>query len=483
MAVGVAAFFAYQAYWAEQHRQVEQAQAQMNLQRVQREWALENALAAAMGGDLDRAEKAISEAETFGASIAQVRRLRGQVAFSRGDSERALVDLEEALKLDPDSVAARGMLAMAYLSFGDIDRYVHTATEMKALTPRTAEDYLFRGYAQQWLGTGLGLEDLNEGVKRSHSPLARAMRADSRKLLAENRADAEEAEQVLTDILAAKESLDDNPYVLSVSLLVHVMAANVYREVGKSERQQTLLEVAKRDALSLKRWDTLTSPFKSLWVYFEQTGQEPALFDLSRRAAENSTAPVFADRYAEALYRRGLCREALEVLERRKAKTFVGDNYRVFILAELHPQDLTLARAAYDEMASRYTAAGHVVYLQELLCLLGYKDEAVAFLRARVQQGSGPPWWKTHLDLLSEQISENEYLKTGDDGSKWGRLGAHHQVALMRLTKADKAGAREHLRQAVQTRVMLNYDADFCRSFLARMEKDDTWPPWIQVKK
>jgi serine/threonine protein kinase/tetratricopeptide (TPR) repeat protein len=478
VAVGVAAFFALQAYQVEQQRLVEQAQAQQDLQRVQRERALENAVAAAMGGDLEKAEKAISEAEAYGASIAQVRMLRGMVAFYRGDFERARVDLEQAVKLDPDSVAARGMLAMAYLGFGDILRYVQTATELEEFPTRTAEDYLFKGYSKQWLGNGL--QDLNEAVKRSHSPLARAIRADQRMLLAEDRADPEEAERVLADVQAAKESLADNPYVLSVSVCAHVVAANVYLEAGKPEKRQAALKEAERDAQALKPWDTLTFPFKSLWVYFDQTGQEPELFDLTRRAAENSEAPVFADRYAQALYRRGQTREALEVLNRRKWKTFLGDYFRVCILAELHPRD---RRAAYEEIAKRYMPEheGFAGYMVNLLCTLGYKDEAVAICRARVQQGLGAAAPKHNLDYWTEVISEHEFLKLMGQ-ARLERFYGHYHVALVRLTKGDRAGAREHLRQAVQIRPILHYAADFSRSFLARMEKDPTWPPWVPMK-
>jgi tetratricopeptide (TPR) repeat protein len=474
----VTAFFGYQGW-----------ESRKQLQMERRQHALDDALTAAMGGDLEKAEMAISEAETHGATPAQVIMLRGQVAFGRGDWERARADLEQAVKLDPDSVAARGMLAMAYLGFGDIQRYGQTTTELDALTPRTAEDYLFKGYAQRWSGSStdpFGLQDLNEAVKRSRSPLARAIRADNRMLLAESRTNLEQAERAVADVQFAKEYLADNPYVLSVSVWVHVVAANLYLEAGNPEKQKEALEEAKRDAGALKRWDTLTFPFESLWVYFEQTGQEPACFDLARRAAEKSDAPIFADKYAQALFRRGQSREALEVLKRRKWNTFLGDYFRVCILAELHPDDRSFARAAYEDMAKRHDqVSGFPLYMLGLKRLLGYKDEAVVTCRALVQQGSGPSWLKaslkTNLDYWTESISENEYLQRVDN--KWARLGAHYQVAIMRLNKGDKAGAREHLRRAVETRVILNYDHDFTRSFLARMEKDPTWPPWLPIKK
>jgi hypothetical protein len=391
------------------------------------------------------------------------------------------VDLEESVKLEPDNVAARGMLAMAYLNFGDILRYIKMATELNGLTPFTAEDYLFKGYAQQWAFADAGLQVLNEAVKRSHSPLAHAMRAANRTLEAELRANPEEVERVLADIQVAKESpLADNPFILSVSVSAHMVAANVYLHAGKQEKRQAELKEAERDAQALKRWDTLTFPFHGFRVYFELTGQELALLDLARRAAGNSDAPYFADCYAEALYRRGQTREALEVLDRRKWKTFLGDYYRVCILAELHPQD---RRAAYEGMAKRYISEnrGFVGYMVTLLCTLGYKDEAVAVLRAHVQLGSAEAWDKDLLDYWTEAISEHEFWKIRS-GSMWGRHRGHYEVALVRLTKGDRAGAREHLRQAVQTRVILPYPAYFCTSFLARMEKDPTWPPWIPMK-
>jgi serine/threonine protein kinase len=482
--VGVAALFAYQAHRAEQQRQAEQKQAQEQLESVLRERALENAMAAAMGGDLDKAEKAISEAEARGASTGQIRLLRGLVAFYQGDWERALVDLEEAAQLQPDSVAARGMLAIVYLGFGDAHQFQQTAAELLALPPRTAEDYLFKGYAQRWSDSSDGgLQDLNEAVKRSRSPLARAIRADNRMLLADRRGDLGEAERAVADVQAAKEYLADNSYVLSVSVRAHVVAANLALEAGKPERHQAALQEAERDAQALKPWETLIFPFESLWVYFEQTGQEPACFDLARRAAEKSNAPVFTYRYALALYRRSQVAEALRVLDRRKRKDYVGDYLRVCILAELHSQDRSFARAAYEEMAKRYTLEGEASHLLQILRLLGYKDDAVAAGRALRQQLSplSSGLRKSRLDYLCGDISENEFLKSGDR-SRRGRCDVNLAIALTHLAEGDRAGAREHLRQAVQTRLILAWVCDSSRSFLARMEQDPTWPPWIPVK-
>ena len=417
VAAGVAALFAYHAYRVEQRRRIENEQAQAQVATLVREHALENALAAAMGGDLDKAEKAISEAEAHGATNAQVRMLRGLVAFCRGDHERAVVDLEQAVKLDPESVAARGILAMVYLKLDDWHRHWQTRTQLEALTPHTAEDYLFKGYAQIYLDLRQALQNVNEALRQSHSPLARAIRAEVRLCLAEDKTDPEEVERTVADIQFAKEYLPDNPYVLSVSVWVHVVAANLYLEAGKLDKQKAALNAAEYDARALKSRDTLIHPFRSLWVYFEQTGNEPVCFDLARRATEKSDASVFAYHYALALHRRGRVAEALEVLNRKKWNGNAGDYLRVCLLAEQRPHDRTIAREACEEMAKRYGEN------PEILFLLGYKDDAIAAIRAIRQQ---PPFTdepsKRRWDYECGDISENDYLKVGDQ-SKWARCG------------------------------------------------------------
>src|SRR5262249_42096933 len=164
-------------------------------------------------------------------------------------------------------------------------------------------------------------------------------RAEVRMNLAEDRNDLEEAERALADVLAAKEDLADNPYVLSVNLLAHVVAANLYLDAGKMERRRALLDEAERTSRVLETLDRLVYPFTARWAYLEQTSQESACFALARRASQKSNAPIFAYQYALALYRTRQFDEALEVLDGRKWRENGGDCLRGYVLAELHPQN------------------------------------------------------------------------------------------------------------------------------------------------
>jgi hypothetical protein len=474
VAVSVAAFFAHAAYKSEQQRRDE-------VRTIQRENALEKALAAAMGGDLEKAESAISEAEGLGSSPAQAHMVRGLVAFNRGDHGRALAELEDAVKAEPDSVAARGILSMLYLKLDDSHRHVQAWKELENLPLHTPEDYLFKGFAQVYVDPKQAIQNLNVAVARRNSPLARAIRADILLTRLEDQGDPEDARLAVDDLLAAKAYLPDNTYVISIGVWVHVVTANFYLETGKPEQQRAALELAEREAKALKSRDTLIHPFRSLWVYYEQTNDEPACFDLAERAYKNSDASLFTYHYALALHRRGQSAKALELLNRKNWNGFAADYLRVCVVAENHPEDRDLARKACEEMAKHYESED---LRPELLYLLGYNEDARAASRAIRQKlpPSSDVESKYRWDYFCGDIPASEYLNACGR-SKWARSGAHYHIALARLAEKDRDGARDHFRQGVETRLIVLYNVDWCRSFLARMEKDPKWPPWIHLKK
>jgi tetratricopeptide (TPR) repeat protein len=349
------------------------------------------------------------------------------------------------------------MLAMACLGFGDWTRYAQITTEVEELDPRTPEDYLFKGYAQRWSSSEGSLKNLDEAVKRTQSPLALAIRADALLIQSEGTDDLKVAEEAVKNVEAAKASQPDNACVRSVSVWAHVVAANLYLENGSPEKRRIALEDAKRDAEALKTSDTISFPFEGLMLYYEQTGQESACLDLGRRAHEKSDAPIFAYKYALALYRNGDPNAALRALKKVKKNVLSVDALRTLLLAELHPQDLSLARAACEEMVKRHGSAGKVSSSQLLLLL---------------------------MDMRVEE-SEDQLLKSLKvvHPSRAHRNQTHCAIAFKRLADGDRAGAREHFRQAVETHMAFYYGTDLNRCILARMEKDKDWPPWIPLKK
>jgi tetratricopeptide (TPR) repeat protein len=487
----VAAFFANRAREAEKHRMAEQAQSRNQIATIERDHALQNALIAATSGDLDKAEAAINEAELKGASSAQLRVLRGQVAYFRGDLETALRELEQAMTLGPTSVASRGMLALSYLNFGNWTRYIEEVIALDKLEPKTGEDFLFKGYALAGLKYDAGVKLLDRAVELSRSPLARAVRADARLntpyALPERIAEVQKAAK---EIAVAKEFLPDNLYTLSVSLSIHVYLAMSYREAGQTDDAQAALELAAADARALSKWATLPSSAFPLWLYYGATDQEEEQFRAVRLAAEASSNVNIKNIYAVALCRDGRFAEALRVLNERAWPELWGDELRVYVLAELYPHDLDVALKAAEENRERHRAYvqleqtyGEVDGFRHLLCLLGQKAKAVASYREALQnlQPDAEGRHRRVLEFGSGKISEDDLLKMeGDDYFKFKNTSS---AAYFRLADGDRDGARKLFEQATKHYLFLNFNHELNMLILCRMNQDPNWPSWIPVKE
>jgi tetratricopeptide (TPR) repeat protein len=241
LALVIAGFFAYQAYLTEEQRRAEK-----------RQYAEEKALLAAMRGDADEATKAIGEAESLGASPGQMRLLRGQVAFYRGDLKTAQDHLEQAVKLMPESVAARAMLALAYHDSGQASRFVQVSREIDRLKPRTPEDFLFKGQVELHYDPERALQTLDEAIRRRDSSVARSVRMEARASHALYTDDPDIAEGALQDAQVAKAMLKGNPVALARSVQAHLVAAGVFDRCGKAVESAAAVKQAGRDARALE---------------------------------------------------------------------------------------------------------------------------------------------------------------------------------------------------------------------------------------
>jgi predicted Zn-dependent protease len=451
---------------------------------------LDRALTAAMSGDLDVAEKATAEAEGADASPEQMHMLRGQIALHRGKSSEAKRHLEEAVRLLPDSVAARGMLAAAYASDGQWDWYDRTIREMAQLTPSTPEDFLFKGYAEANLDPVQGLETIKKAFdRRPMMGIALLLRADVRALVAQDTDNLDEAEGAVQDAKYAKELLRDNPAALWVSLETHLAKAGVHEHRGEQKQHDAELELARNDADALKRFTTLPEAVVYRWLYFREVGREQEVLGELRQASENTDHVYVTFCYAMTLYRRGQpgdLEEALRVLGRRP-HTY-NDRLLPFVLAAHdHPDKHdwpARARKASEDFAARFRDGAAVMDTQgSLLCLLGKKGDAVDVSKALLQQQDRFYTLRREPILrcvryIAGDLSAEELLDRAGR-SQWDQCLAHYYIAMSKLAEGDREGAKEHFNKVIKTRAFLWGTYDMSWVFLSRLEKDATWPPWI----
>ena len=137
----------------------------------------------------------------------------------------------------------------------------------------------------------------------------------------------------------------------------------------------------------------------------------------------------------------------------------------------------------------RPSASAYFVWWRALLLLfLGERDQARTACREarrRVESESAGNRELLHplFDYLDGTISEEALLEKAVGSSKRLLCSAHLAIGLTRLSGGDRDGARDHFAAGVATRNIENWEYDWNRAFLARLEKDRTWPKWIRVKK
>jgi hypothetical protein len=466
-------------YHNEQRRVADLKAQEEQLQMERRQNTLEKALMAAMSGDFDGAAKAIDEAELLGASAGQVRTLRGQLAFHRGDMQAATEHLEQGAKLLPvgqgGAVAARALLALAYLNVFQLPRFGELSRELDHLSPITAQDFLFKGLLETTIRPERGLQTLDEGIRRHDSVLARATRLEARANRAMITGKVEDAELALEDAQVAQRMLAGNPLVLARSVFAHLVAASSYERLDRTKDSERVLAQARPLVKELEQFSETPYAAKVCFEYFEYVGDEEAAFAMSGQANQF--------RRAVMLYRRGEFSNALDAAIERNKSGAAGPTQQIepaLILAML-PDGPTRALAAYEEIR----AASTWEFAPPLILLFLGKPEQARQVSLQVRKVELPPWddgwWFKCLDYNCGRITDDQLLQAA--GEARPRVSdAHFLLGLWRLSEGDRAAAQEHFRKCAANRVFDSWEWPWVRAFLARMEKDPAWPSWIPAK-
>jgi tetratricopeptide (TPR) repeat protein len=491
--LGLAGFFAYQAYDAELQRADDKRAHQEQLRFEQRRSALDKTLLAAMSGNFGGAEQALGEAELLGLSTGEVRMLRGQLALYRGDTRAALDHLEQAVKLLPSSVAARALLGEAYDDAGDFERFEETYEEVARLEPVMPQDYLFKGQLEAKAEPIRALATLDEAIRQHDSPIARLIRTEARTLLAMDSGSPADAERAVRDAETAREMLPPgDPLALAKCVGAYLVAAGAYEESGMQhqrrtelERAKTLWELARRDMNSLAQFPEVVPAKQARVLYFSLTGDDLSRLAESRRLTDNPTGVVMS------LYRIGgreNLAEALQVLEASPYKNSAANRFvRVCIMAELDGKDTTRARLVYDEIAKTQPRSVLDLYPQLALRLIGDNAAAIGASRqlrehAKLLPRDRREWYRTLLDYNCDMLTAEELLSASGP-SRFNQCEAHFFIGMTCLGDGQREKAQRHFQASLATRVYQFFDYMMSGAIVGRLKTDPAWPPWVPLKK
>jgi tetratricopeptide (TPR) repeat protein len=475
----VAGGIAYRSHVREQEHRAERRQA-----------AIEKAIVEAMSGNFDAAEEATRQAERLGASPGWVRLLHGRVALHRGDVPEAIEHLQQAVRLMPDSVAAHAMLVAARYHTGDFELAMEALEKVERLEPVTPEDFIFKGYAESFEDPPRGLATLDEAVRRRKSPLAMLMRSHARAINAWDTGKTTLAEQAVEDAAFARVMLGENPYALVTSLQAHLVAAVCYQRIKQTDKYEEHRTQAKRCVSELDPYRKRSFLREPCGWYFLLVGDAEAATAEWRYGAEQGN-PALVFHYVAARYGHGGAGEALKWWGPPNAKekgTWL-EVCRVYVLADVEGREAAqkalaeLTRRARDDPGPAYYPT---IYYASIARLLGDNPQADDFCR-QIRRSLRPhsvrqAFTQAMLDYNCGLLTERQFLDAAA-GSHFLGCEAHFQVGLRRLAEGDRDAAREHFRTSVNTGFFPFFEYHWSRAFLARMDADRTWPPWIPVKK
>jgi hypothetical protein len=232
-----------------------------------------------------------------------------------------------------------------------------------------------------------------------------------------------------------------------------------------------------------------------VWLrYLDYLGDEAAIQAEYVREKSDTGGALAGRWYFWQLYRQGRFPDALAVLEQtpRTGNELPYHLRRAFVLANLPPdgparafKEFQVARKAWPPGGPRGRRGE--LYPPIILFFLGRKDEAATLYRDMALAGVHQPldrtrWYQKVCEYWAGMRSADELL-VGAGGSQWFLCEGNFFIGVRLLAEGDRAGARRHFEASVATRVLEFMEYEWSRAFLACMEHDPTWPPWIPIRK
>lgn len=446
----------------------------------------ERALIYTLSGDLGSAEALLPDAERLGASPAWLALRRGQIAYQRGDYDRALQLLQESATKSPSGpdLSTRGLLSATYAATYEWELSKKLAEEVMKEQPSTAEEFLFKGLAESLYDPVQGLKDLDEAVLRRDSVMARVVRAETKARYAIIRTDLKKAEEAVKDATVAEGMWPGNPNALAARLFTCLCAATLFQIEQQPQKRAAVLEQAEADAKALEAFPGLSLGLWPRAMFYRTTGQEEKALKLLRREGANLRDFRIRSVYVELLVWNREFPTALAALESfyPPARLQNRELMRALILAMM-PERHADALTAFNDLTTHWGQGDLPAWRQTILLLMGRNQQAVED-SARVLQnpeslpGLSREWYLQLLTYFADRITAEQLLAAAGK-SQLRICDAEFFIGLKELARGNREKARQHLSNAVNSGVFFLFAHQMSHGILAQLNHDPTWPSWI----
>ena len=437
--------------------------------------AIDAALDATLRGDIAAAELAIRQAERQRAPAEWLHMLNGQIAMYSPRPERAVAELEQAAALAPRSVAAKAMLATAYLICSQYGRYAETLGQLGTLAPETWEDYYFLGSAlvAGHPDTAMAVALLEKAKHLRPSGITFLQLSMAEAFHAQDVGSWEIAQKAIDHCRMAEDSLGA---AHAPVLPVRMNALNFALRLCPPGERPALLEQAAGTARLLGSFPYPIGRMQRAFN-FGIIGDERAEVEEWRETVRfGGGAGIFASYYAAAMFAAGRSAEALDVLRTpAPSPDALATIYRAYLLLDVGSPD-EARRHCQQVLAGERSLA---ILAETVLLLAG--DAGQVALDAGQLLEAPPPGGDLDLPALEywagRRSAEETIASAGPSGVLRSR--AHFFLGLACLARGDREMARHHFEPSDATGTHWRTEHQWSRALLTRLKRDPQWPPWI----
>lgn len=437
--------------------------------------AIEAGMQSIERGDRHAASEAIRRAERLWTPREWIELLNGQAALYDNDFDGALAAFERALAASPRSVAAKSMLATTCLWSGRVDRYMRLLTELEAVTPRSADDFLFLGAAMLPAHPDTGravalLEKARQTRRPSWILFLQLALAES--WHAQDIGSCPMARKALDDARTSEAILGAaSATVLDVRMNALNFALQVCGDAGREELQQQAASTAHQLGTVVSSAGRMQRAY-----YYQMAGDGAAEVSEWREALRLARGTgLFAGYYAYSMLAHGRSSEALDVLHEvgEAPDSYAAVSRAALLLDAGRPEE---ARRLYQRVPTDETVLREMA---ESVPLLAGEWRQVAARTAGWTVGlSAREPDRTILGHWAGRVSAEDAVASAG-ASRLAQCRAHFLVGLFALSKGERERAREHFELGTRTGMHWRLEHQMCRALLARLQRDPQWPPWI----
>ena len=492
--VSIASIAGWQAYEGRRHQELR---------------LIENDLfQAVLRGDYNGADELLRNGERLRPPSAWVEFARGQISLYRGEYEAAKTSFGRVLDEEPNNIAAKSLLSVAYMWGGDEISYSEQIAEINEVR-NEFDDLLFLGYAKTWAHPEESIKLLNRAdqIDRNH-PLVRVFRASAGRIRAMELVDSTEAKRLIDkaieDCESSKGLLEDTPLVFSEYTRANLAAANIYRKLAKSASSDTqfhldqvarFLDAAKSTRAELERFRNDSRAQFTLVSLLQQTFDDDAIREL---AAQWDREGVKVHTYAAQflgleLFRMREYEKALRWLNRATGRQERNTRYLKSYVKLAIPRGESRGKirqqaSAYLEDKLNENERSFLSSDVMLLVLLG-DEQAIQYysqdaLRALIRAGEVYAPLNEYFCPLSERLIKTpEQLIAKCSNTTIpvpARMHAHFDLGVEALSRRDFDAAAVYFEKCWQDDNFHFYVYGLSRAIL---EHKEDWPTWVPVDK